>query len=196
MNRTALGIRKLSGRRRLWYFLAALFVCGIFCGVFTLKILPGAFLGELSALAEKQRGGTNFSGAFIDAFVSSLVCLVIMFFSGFSAIGQPVAMGALFCRGVAYGALSGVVYARYGMGGALPYALVAGAEATMAACALIPACRESVIFSREMFVSGFSSSADNNAPQKAKHYCVKYIIFTVIGAAFAALSAVFRMLTL
>jgi len=180
------GVR-LSQREKLLMYLSGTFVFGTLTGTLTVKVLPPAYLGELSQLVMKRISEQDFVYALTNLFSADLIWLFLMFVCGFCVLGRPLAAIALFFRGVAYGALSSVYYAVSSTFSVMPFSL----DVMLNAGLLIVACSESFIFSEEIFAPYESGSASKTAKTKALAYYVKYIMFTVISLIISALSAFF-----
>ena len=170
-------------------------VLAFFAGAILIGALLGAvtfcFMGsdELSMLSV-------FSNSFVDvrSFFSSTVFLAVVFLSGFSSLGQPLAVAVLLLRGMGWGVAMSQLYSIYGGHGALLSAMFVLIPAVITAAALIIAAREAVAMSNILLCIVFSEGQHSGLRQTVRLYAVKFLVLEAAAAVAAALECLLTII--
>ena len=181
-------------------------VLACFAGAILIGALLGAvtfcFMGsdELSMLSV-------FSNSFVDvrssgdleeilvrSFFSSTVFLAVVFLSGFSSLGQPLAVAVLMLRGMGWGVAMSQLYSIYGGHGALLSAMFVLLPAVITAAALMMAAREAVAMSNILLCIVFSEGQHSGLRQTVRLYAVKFLVLEAAAAVAAALECLLTII--
>lgn len=181
-------------------------VLAFFAGAILIGALLGAvtfcFMGsdELSMLLV-------FSNSFVDvrssgdleeilvrSFFSSTVFLAVVFLSGFSSLGQPLAVAVLLLRGMGWGVAMSQLYSIYGGHGVLLSAMFVLLPAVITAAALMIAAREAVAMSNILLCIVFSEGQHGGLRQTVRFYAVKFLVLEAAAAVSAALECLLTII--
>ncbi len=116
---------------------------------------------------------------------SLLVFLAVPYFSGFSAVGQPLCCGAVFVKALGVGSFLAGLYREYAWQGVGYCAVVVAVPLTISFFILLLACRESVRFSNRIFAVALLGKPGNIGVSAIRLYHIKYLFivgFAVVGA--------------
>lgn len=123
---------------------------------------------------------------FKDAFMNTFIILLVLMFSGFSAVSQPLELSVLIYRGFVLGISFSYTYALYALKGFFICILMILPHALVTSVILVLAVRESIRMSTAVAVSSFKGDADLIECPSVKMYFVKFIvllIFLVLSSA-------------
>lgn len=123
--------------------------------------------------------GATLLEIFRSTLVSSLIFIVVAFFSGLFAFGQPLGIALIITKGAEIGMSTAFVYAEKGLS-AFPAVMVLNVPKAIAVSAVaVLAVREVWRSSSDIF--HFMVSGEHGSEQvNLKLYCVKYIVLIVI----------------
>ena len=128
------------------------------------------------------------------SFFSSTVFLAVVFLSGFSSLGQPLAVAVLLLRGMGWGVAMSQLYSIYGGHGALLSAMFVLLPAVITAAALMIAAREAVAMSNILLCIVFSEGQHSGLRQTVRLYAVKFLVFEAAAAVAAALECLLTII--
>lgn len=151
-------------------------IIGIIIGSFLAVPDGNEFLRQICCPALH---GATLLEIFRSTLVSSLIFIIMAFFSGLSAFGQPAGIALIIAEGAEIGLSAGFVYAQKGLS-AFPAVMVlnvpkAIAFSAVALLAVREVWRNSSALLR-FLVSGEHSSEQNSL----KLYCLKYLVLIII----------------
>ena len=122
----------------------------------------------------------------VRSFFSSTVFLAVVFLSGFSSLGQPLAVAVLLLRGMGWGVAMSQLYSIYGGHGAL--------LSVITAAALMIAAREAVAMSNILLCIVFSEGQHGGLRQTVRLYAVKFLVLEAAAAVAAALECLLTII--
>lgn len=143
-------------RTRLFYWMLFCFLMGMLYGAAFLQQGDSGLWDRLSAVNQSYLYAVQDQAdwmVLVQALTSSAVFLALAFLSGFSAIGQPVALFVMFLRGLGLGSYAGYLYLSFGMRGVLFCAVVLLPGALLTVAALALSCREAFRLSNRILLS-------------------------------------------
>ena len=166
--------------------------------------LNGALLGavtfcfmgsdELSNSFVDVRSSGDLEEILVRSFFSSTVFLAVVFLSGFSSLGQPLAVAVLLLRGMGWGVAMSQLYSIYGGHGALLSAMFVLLPAVITAAALMIAAREAVAMSNILLCIVFSEGQHSGLRQTVRLYAVKFLVLEAAAAVAAALECLLTII--
>ena len=130
----------------------------------------------------------------MSSFVSSTVFIAVVFLSGLSALGQPLAVAVLLLRGMGWGAAMSQLYSIYGGRGALLSAVFVLLPAVITAAALMIAAREAVAMSNILLCIVFFDRQHNGLRQTMRLYTVKFLVLEAAAAVSAGLECLLTVI--
>lgn len=131
-------------------FFAGAILIGALLGAVTFCFMGSDELSMLSVLSNTfvdVRSSGDLEEILVRSFFSSTVFLAVVFLSGFSSLGQPLAVAVLLLRGMGWGVAMSQLYSIYGGHGALLSAVFVLLPAVITAATLMIAAREAVAMS-------------------------------------------------
>ena len=131
-------------------FFAGAILIGALLGAVTFCFMGSDELSMLSVFSNSfvdVRSSGDLEEILVRSFFSSTVFLAVVFLSGFSSLGQPLAVAVLLLRGMGWGVAMSQLYSIYGGHGALLSAMFVLLPAVITAAALMIAAREAVAMS-------------------------------------------------
>lgn len=167
--------------RSLYIILFAVFFAGVLAGSLSLKYIDGEGLIKLTGLADgflEKRAVSPFLETFLSSFKSALLPLGVCALMGFCAIGQPIALAALFFRGAGFGTSISYLYCSYGFQGLVITALLILPPAAVGTAALMMSARESIRLSAVFF--SFCFSGKETRQPDFRLYLLKFAVLLVI----------------
>ena len=132
----------------------------------------------------------SISQLFTHTALSALIFLTAVFISGTSAVGQPAALGLLFCRGFGAGSSAAAIYSEYGL---KAFPAVALTMLPLTFCMLITAViavRESLRSSCGLSHCMAAGDSYDSHAGSLKLYIVRFIVLAFISIAVSAAHAV------
>ncbi len=175
-------------------------VLAFFAGAILIGALLGAvtfcFMGsdELSMLSVFSNSFVDLEEILVRSFFSSTVFLAVVFLSGFSSLGQPLAVAVLLLRGMGWGVAMSQLYSIYGGHGALLSAMFVLLPAVITAAALMIAAREAVAMSNILLCIVFSEGQHSGLRQTVRFYAVKFLVLEAAAAVAAALECLLTII--
>ena len=175
-------------------------VLAFFAGAILIGALLGAvtfcFMGsdELSMLSVFSNSFGDLEEILVRSFFSSTVFLAVVFLSGFSSLGQPLAVAVLLLRGMGWGVAMSQLYSIYGGHGALLSAMFVLLPAVITAAALMIAAREAVAMSNILLCIVFSEGQHSGLRQTVRFYAVKFLVLEAAAAVAAALECLLTII--
>ena len=186
MKRTNSLLRFLTEHRRVLCLLL-LPIGGCVCGLLLFSPLTQTLPSEWTALIPLQSADGTFPGLFSvwwSACFTPLCLLLLLFLSGLSAGGMPMAVVVPFFWGIGIG-MSEAYYAAQGWSGLLVIAAVLLPPTVIKTVALLMACSESLRLSVLITVQLLPRSARcGGLWQDFRLFCVRFLLFVtfVLGA--------------
>ncbi|MCL2089536.1 MAG: hypothetical protein FWH14_08640 [Oscillospiraceae bacterium] len=184
-------LRTMVKKNKLLAALSFVFVIGMLYGA--------AMVGSSDGMNDRlefitqgfinERTGESLIGIFGVSLQSSASLLVLLFFSGFFAIGQPIALATPFFRGLGLGMSMGYLYANFGGRGMLFSLALIFPHALISSITLIFAAKESMRFSLG-FLSRISPG-NNTAMLPVRAYVMRFVLMFMFLMAAAFSDAVF-----
>lgn len=178
-------------------FFAGVILFGALLGTVTFCFMGSDELSRLSVFSNSfvdVRSSGDLGEILVRSFVSSTVFIAVVFLSGFSALGQPLAVAVLLLRGMGWGAAMSQLYSLYGGRGALLSAVFVLLPAVITAAALMIAARESVAMSNLLLCVVFSDRQHNGLRQTVRLYAVKFLVLEAAAAVAAGLECLLTVI--
>ncbi len=195
------GIQQGRVRRFLLYhfrkkggtiLLGLLFLAGAFVGTKIYGQCDSETVELLAALMGLQRN-TTFSEAFQNGFLTEGGLMVLLFFCGFCAIGQPVAAFLLFYRGLGLG-IAGTFLAQQGREAFSYYALILLPQTLLFLLLQLAATRESIAFSLNFLRQLFGSAGVKGLSVTPRVYVLRFLFLLLLSGFSAFLGALLMLL--
>lgn len=171
-------------------FFAVLYLLGLLCGVFLIKVSSDETLRSLYAITTgfmKSRNSWDTAAVFLFSFGSNAVFLVFLFFCGFCAVGYPFIIAAALLKGAGAGITAGYLYLANGTA-AIPYVCLAIMPMTVLnALVFIWGAKFAYQMSRD-----FSKSlrgSDEGRTLRIPAYCIFYLILFLLTCLIAWLDS-------
>lgn len=152
----------------------AFIIVGIIAGTITYTKCPD--MAENISGFIKTSGKRTIVTVFNDAFKSTFFILLLLMFSGFSAISQPVELSALIYRGFILGMSFSYTYAVHALKGIFICVLMILPHALITSVILVLAVRESMKMSNAVAVSAFKDSHEFMERPDIKMYVLKFAV--------------------
>ena len=172
---------KLNSLKDNWpmLLLAALFLCGLFCGSVMLK--NNAYhSGEMAAAILKKLTDTQWLVRLKPMLIEVLAGLLLAFFAGFSAVGLPIILSLPCAKGMIYGVLAAELYTVYRVNGVIFSLLVLFPFLAAEIALLIVYLSDSMQLSSALF-SAFRGAVGTGDRGAVKAYCGRFLLFSVIS---------------
>lgn len=171
---------------------AAVLILGVVTGSLLTKQMDVSALSDLGLITEefmKVKLEQTFWQNFLFSFGSGFLYLFILFLMGFTAISQPLMLGAVFFKGLGLGLSMGYAYSTLGQNGILASMVFLLPNALFISFAILWAAKESLKLSVLFFCQMLSTQSEARLGKRAKKMCVKYICITVFYMVGCALQA-------
>ena len=160
-------------------FFAGAILIGALLGAVTFCFMGSDELSMLSVFSNSfvdVRSSGDLEEILVRSFFSSTVFLAVVFLSGFSSLGQPLAVAVLLLRGMGWGVAMSQLYSIYGGHGVLLSAMFVLLPAVITAAALMIAAREAVAMSNILLCIVFSEGQHGGLRQTVRFYAVKFLV--------------------
>lgn len=176
--------------------LGGLFLAGAVIGIRLFYGDDGQLQQIMESLFGTQTQVAQYNG-FLPDFFTSLwgngVLLGILFLCGFCAISQPAVLFVLLFKGLGFGLTGAFLYSYGEKSSVLYYILVLLPETIISVILLVGATKESLRFTLR-FVQVILPGIGQNAEETSlKIYIARFILFFILAAAAAFLTAVIKM---
>ena len=178
-------------------FFAGAILIGALLGAVTFCFMGSDELSMLSVFSNSfvdVRSSGDLEEILVRSFFSSTVFLAVVFLSGFSSLGQPLAVAVLLLRGMGWGVAMSQLYSIYGGHGVLLSAMVVLLPAVITAAALMIAAREAVAMSNILLCIVFSEGQHGGLRQTVRFYAVKFLVLEAAAAVAAALECLLTII--
>ena len=178
-------------------FFAGAILIGALLGAVTFCFMGSDELSMLSVLSNTfvdVRSSGDLEEILVRSFFSSTVFLAVVFLSGFSSLGQPLAVAVLLLRGMGWGVAMSQLYSIYGGHGVLLSAMFVLLPAVITAAALMIAAREAVAMSNILLCIVFSEGQHGGLRQTVRFYAVKFLVLEAAAAVSAALECLLTII--
>ena len=178
-------------------FFAGAILIGALLGAVTFCFMGSDELSMLSVFSNSfvdVRSSGDLEEILVRSFFSSTVFLAVVFLSGFSSLGQPLAVAVLLLRGTGWGVAMSQLYSIYGGHGALLSAMFVLLPAVITAAALMIAAREAVAMSNILLRIVFSEGQHSGLRQTVRLYAVKFLVLEAAAAVAAALECLLTII--
>ncbi len=156
--------------------LGLIFLAGAAGGTQLLRYCSRDTLDLLEAFLE-LRQETTLKELFLNSLSTELLQLLLLFFCGFCAIGQPVSVFLLFYRGLGLG-MTGTYLAQQGREAFLYYGIVLLPQTLLLLVIQIIATRESIGFSMSFLRQLFGGNRSTELP--ARIYILRFVILLIL----------------
>lgn len=175
------------------YFMALLFITGIFFGALFIK-LEGTGLNskinEIVSLYIHSKTGQGIFENFIGSASINMFVSAVNIFLGFSLIGYPLIMWLPFMRGLGLGVFSGYMYSYYKLTGLSYCALLVYPGAVISSFAFILACCDSCDYSKNAFEKSIRAKGQFEKDE-TKIYLFRQVIYIAICLCSSLIEAIF-----
>lgn len=178
-------------------FFAGAILIGALLGAVTFCFMGSDELSMLSVFSNSfvdVRSSGDLEEILVRSFFSSTVFLAVVFLSGFSSLGQPLAVAVLLLRGMGWGVAMSQLYSIYGGHGALLSAMFVLFPAVITAAALMIAAREAVAMSNILLCIVFSEGQHSGLRHTVRLYAVKFLVLEAAAAVEAALECLLTII--
>ena len=178
-------------------FFAGAILIGALLGAVTVCFMGSDELSMLSVFSNSfvdVRSSGDLEEILVRSFFSSTVFLAVVFLSGFSSLGQPLAVAVLLLRGMGWGVAMSQLYSIYGGHGALLSAMFVLLPVVITAAALMIAAREAVAMSNILLCIVFSEGQHGGLRQTVRLYAVKFLVLEAVAAVAAALECLLTII--
>lgn len=178
-------------------FFAGAILIGALLGAVTFCFMGSDELSMLSVFSNSfvdVRSSGDLEEILVRSFFSSTVFLAVVFLSGFSSLGQPLAVAVLLLRGTGWGVAMSQLYSIYGGHGVLLSAMFVLLPAVITAAALMIAAREAVAMSNILLCIVFSEGQHGGLRQTVRFYAVKFLVLEAAAAVSAALECLLTII--
>lgn len=178
-------------------FFAGAILIGALLGAVTFYFMGSDELSMLSVFSNSfvdVRSSGDLEEILVRSFFSSTVFLAVVFLSGFSSLGQPLAVAVLLLRGMGWGVAMSQLYSIYGGHGALLSAMFVLLPVVITAAALMIAAREAVAMSNILLCIVFSEGQHGGLRQTVRLYAVKFLVLEAVAAVAAALECLLTII--
>ena len=166
-----------------------------------LGIVAGTAIYMKYPLAAEQTHGFIKSGnkrtiveVFREAFDNTFIILLVLMFSGFSSVSQPIELSALLYRGIVLGISLSYTYAVYAVKGVFICVLMILPHALMTSIILVLAVRESMRMSTAVAIFAFKGQSDVTDRPDIKLYLLKFLILLLFLIAASLIDCVITYL--
>ena len=177
-------------------FFAGAILIGALLGAVTFCFMGSDELSMLSVFSNSfvdVRSSGDLEEILVRSFFSSTVFLAVVFLSGFSSLGQPLAVAVLLLRGMGWGVAMSQLYSIYGGHGALLSAMFVLLPAVITAAALMIAAREAAM-SNILLCIVFSEGQHSGLRRTVRLYAVKFLVLEAAAAVAAALECLLTII--
>ena len=164
----------------LFKVICLIFLLGVFYGGFMSRGSDNEALRKVSETFLKVRTEKEFLQTFLSTLFSGCVFSLILFFNGFSGIGQPVSFFTVFFSGVGMGTAIGHIYLNEGWKGMLFSLLLLVPSYIISGFAVLLSARESVRLSNTIFIRLFKVSTETREKTLSGYIKKFLIIFLLI----------------
>lgn len=162
--------------------LTGLFLAGILIGTIFAGRVSSEIAGQMSDLltgfASKRRE-QSIVGIFLSSFGGAAVLLLMLFFSGFCAIAQPIPALLLLFRGTGYGFSTAYLYLTVGSEGIAYICAVLLPDIFFTTIVLVMASNESLGLSVDFF-QRIQENPSGNLRRVIQQYCVRFFGYAVL----------------
>lgn len=166
-----------------------------------LGIVAGTAIYMKYPIAAEQIHGFIKSGnkrtiveVFREAFDNTFIILLILMFSGFSSVSQPIELSALIYRGIVLGISLSYTYAVYAVKGVFICVLMILPHALMTSIILVLAVRESMRMSTAVAIFAFKGQSEVTDRPDIKLYLLKFLILLLFLIAASLIDCVITYL--
>ncbi|MDE5584301.1 MAG: hypothetical protein K2J08_11445 [Ruminococcus sp.] len=134
--------------------------------------------------------GNTLYQVFKNTFLSLAVFIIVAFFMGISASGQPVGVAMLIYRGFGIGASVSAEYLGKGANALPSVAVLMLPECMTAVIISVLAVREIFRSANSLFVYLIQGSPHNNNENNFRLYCLKFSVLIAISAVISVITAI------
>ena len=162
--------------------LTGLFLTGILIGTIFAGRITSEIAGQMSDLLTgftSRRREQSILGIFFSSFGGAAVFLVVLFFSGFCAIAQPLPPLLLLFRGMGYGFSTAYLYLSVGSEGIAYICAVLLPDIFFTTIVLVIASNESLGLSVDFF-QRIQESSGGSLRRVIQQYCVRFFGYAVL----------------
>lgn len=182
------------------------FYAGLLCVLLVGVLLGSLFYGSMDTGIVKRlksaqtgyvslRQNLDFSKILLRTLSSSTAFLLVIFVSGFCALGQPVAVITLAIRGLGLGVVLSQMYSAYGVHGMLYSALLVVPNGLICSLALALGAREAICLSNQYAVYTLSDRQENGLRETVRLYCTKFLVLEAVLAVSAGADCLIAWMT-
>lgn len=159
----------------------SILIIGIVTGIVISQRLSEQNINTISALADSfinVRAENSFSAIFSNSFLSTFILLIILFISGFCAVGTPVSIIVMFINALGFGIYSGYLYSSMGIQGFMYNLCLVFPGVFIGFIILSFGTEFSTKMSTNLFSSIFHSSKNDKIVSNSKLYCMKFLFLS------------------
>lgn len=165
--------------------LAGLVLVGTLLGTLVYMSMDSSVIqrfGDLQSGFVSIRQELKLSQVLLRTLSSSTAFLVLVFVSGFCAVGQPVAVSCLIVRGIGIGTVLSQLYSSCGMRGMLWSLALVLPNALVSGTALVLGSREAISLSNVYAAFSLSDRQVNGLKETLRVYCAKFLVLEAVLA--------------
>ncbi len=172
-----------------------LFFAGLLCGNFVVSGSRSAFdsIGELFNSYLTSLNGESFFKSFLYNSIVNVGFVLLNFVFGLCAIGFPVSLVSVFCKGLSIGALSSYMYSAFSLKGFGYCMLVIYPVQIIASLILFKTGQESLSMSLSLLRTLTERHQNNEQETDIRRYSVGFIIIIIINLILSAFSALMNI---
>lgn len=173
--------------------LTTMFICGVLFGILFVKYASSVTFTALQNLADNhfaQKETQSVLVNFLSVLGADALYLMLAVLLGQCIIGEPFLWFLPLLKGLGVGTISAYLYKAYTLQGLQYYALFVLLPTVLSAAALLFACNESILFSRDINRTLFKRADSFTGIASVKLYLLRHIVLLAVLIFAAALSAV------
>lgn len=164
--------------------------------IITIGILIGAVYATVKPVSSPfmhqyllpEYSGNTIYEVFKNTFISLSVFIIVSFFSGLSAFGQPLGIILLIYRGIGIGISVSSVYLSKGFNGISTICVLILPECITVIIISIVAVREIMRFSKSIFM--FMVADGSHTEKSFRMYCLEFILLLIISFIVAIITSI------
>lgn len=159
-----------------------LFIIGMIYGAMLIGLNRDEAVNQLGSMMQKfinKRIEQSIFITFASSFFSSMILVVILFFTGFISIGQPIAFFIPMFQGMGVGLSTAYLYSSKGIGGIIFCLVLIAPTAAISTLTLLLGSKESIRFSNKILKTLFPQKFEQAMQGELKLYLKRFSALTV-----------------
>ncbi len=162
--------------------LFVIFIVGMIYGAMLIGLNRDEAVNQLGSMMQKfidKRIEQSIFITFASSFFSSMVLIVILFFTGFISIGQPIAFFIPMFQGMGIGLSTAYLYSSKGINGIIFCLVLIAPTTIISTLTLLLGSKESIRFSNKILKTLFPQKFDQNMQGELKLYLKRFSALTI-----------------